>query len=101
MKEFELNLYKDMVDIYKKAEESCGYKARRFLQMINDKGALITAKTLINKDSNTEGFIALWENNRLDLSLEALIVSGKYDELFTEEEKNICRNRLRDYGYKI
>ena len=36
----------------------------------------------------------------LDLSLEALIIKDKYKELFTEEQREKCLNRLKKYGYK-
>lgn len=44
-----------MVNIYKEANLQCNYKPTRFLQLIN-KGALLAAKELINKEGATEGF---------------------------------------------
>lgn len=41
------------------------------------------------------------ECKRLDLSLEVLVLKEKYKELFTDEEREICINRLKDYGYKF
>jgi len=90
-----------MAEIYRKADRECGYRATRFLQIIANKGPLLAAKELIHKSGGTEGFEKLWEFGRLDLSLEALIISGKYDSLFTDDEKELCRKRLRDYGYDI
>ncbi|BDR85078.1 hypothetical protein [Clostridium tetani] len=69
--------------------------------MIDRKGPLVTAKDLISKDGGTEGFTKLWEFGRLDLSLEALIVSGKYNSIFTHEEIELCKERLRQYGYDV
>lgn len=101
MNQIELDLYHDMVNIYKEADLQCNYKPTRFLQLINNKGALLAAKELINKEGATEGFTRLWECNRLDLSLEVLVLKEKYKELFTDEEREICINRLKDYGYKF
>ena len=101
MNQIELDLYHNMVNIYKEADLQCNYKPTRFLQLINNKGALLAAKELINKEGDTEGFTRLWECKRLDLSLEVLVLKEKYKELFTDEEREICINRLKDYGYKF
>ena len=101
MRQIELDLFNDMVNIYKQAELQCNYKATRFLQMLNSKGALSTAKYLINKSGATDGFTRLWECKRLDLSLEALVIKGKYNELFTDEERSNCIRILKEYGYNV
>lgn len=100
MKQIELDLFNDMVNIYREADRQCNYKPTRFLQTLQVKGAIVTAKELINKPGVTEGFTRLWECKRLDLSLEALVIKDKYKELFTKEEREICLNRLKEYGYK-
>lgn len=100
MTDLEKELCKDMIEIYRKADKECGYRATRFLQMIDRKGSLVTAKELISKDGGTEGFTKLWEFGRLDLSLEALIISGKYNDLFTQKEIEICKERLSQYEYE-
>ena len=61
MNQIELDLYHNMVNIYKEADLQCNYKPTRFLQLINNKGALLAAKELINKEGATEGFTRLWE----------------------------------------
>lgn len=50
---------KDMIDIYKTAKKECGYNASRFLQMIGTKGGLATAKQLMIKQGETDGFTTL------------------------------------------
>ena len=98
-----LNLEKqfenEMLGIYRTAKKECGYNAVRFLQLVSEKGGLAAAKQLINKTGGTDGFTTLWEHHRLDLSVEAHVLKPEYAELFTEEEKNICRNRLKEFGY--
>lgn len=101
MNDLEKELRGDMIEIYRKADKECGYRATRFLQMIDRKGPLVAAKELISKDGGTEGFTKLWEFGRLDLSLEALVISGKYNNFFTNEEVEMCKDRLRQYGYEI
>lgn len=62
---------------------------------------LKAAKQLISKSGGTYGFEVLWENNRLDLSVEALVLKPEYNDLFTDEEREICRKRLIEFGYKF
>jgi len=61
----------DMQKIYITAKKELGYNATRFLQMISEKGGVQAARILIAKDGGTYGFEVLWENKRLDLSVEA------------------------------
>lgn len=69
--------------------------------MIGDKGGLTTAKQLIGKPGGTDGFTTLWEHWRLDLSIEAYVLKPEYAELFTEDERYMCRDRLLQFGYEI
>ncbi|GAB4273942.1 hypothetical protein [Thermincola ferriacetica] len=73
MNELERSFHKEMLNIYKRADEELGYRATRFLQMLSEKGGVATAIRLVSKPGGTEGFTVLWENKRLDLSVEALV----------------------------
>ncbi len=99
MKSLENQFNEDMQNIYLTAKRELGYNATRFLQLISEKGGVKAAKLLIAKDGGTYGFEVLWENNRLDLSVEAHVLKEKYSELFSEVEKEMCRKRLSDFGY--
>jgi hypothetical protein len=56
---------------------------------------------LINSAHVSEGYTALWERKRLDLTVEAMILDNeKYQSLFTENELAICRKRLKQYDFK-
>ena len=90
-----------MMDIYITAKKECGYTATRFLQMISEKGGLATAKQLISKPGGTDGFVTLWQHGRLDLSVEATVLKPMFRELFTEEERRICRERLAQFNYMV
>lgn len=90
-----------MQNIYFTAKKELGYNATRFLKMISEKGGLYAAKILISKDGGTYGFEVLWENKRLDLSVEAYVLKSEYQELFTDEERDMCKKRLKEFGYKI
>ena len=89
----------EMIDIYMIAKKECGYNASRFLQMLGAKGGLAAAKQLISKPGGTDGFTTLWEHGRLDLSVEAHVLNAEYAELFTDEERRMCRERLEQFGY--
>ena len=54
--DLEKQFHKDMIGIYDKAKNDCGYVATRFIQMVAEKGGLATAKELITKDEDTYGF---------------------------------------------
>jgi hypothetical protein len=101
MEALEKKFNADMHQIYIRAKKELNYNATRFLQLLNEKGGLLAAKQLIAKDGGTYGFEILWENKRLDLSIEAHVLNPEYQELFSNEEINICRNRLKEFGYEI
>lgn len=89
-----------MKDIYETAKRECGYSATRFMQLVAEKGGIATAKQLISKPGGTDGLTILWECGRLDLSVEACVLKEEYKELFTDEERKICSDRLLKFGYK-
>jgi hypothetical protein len=89
-----------MWNIYKRAKYEAKYNATRYLQMLDENGGLETAHILINASTVSDGYTALWERGRLDLTVEALIFDNpEYHELFTEDELLIVKKRLIDYQY--
>ncbi|WP_231584206.1 HNH endonuclease [Domibacillus indicus] len=94
--------HSEMFNIYKKTKVDVGYNASAFLSMLsNSDDGVTVAKQLIHTTTPTDGFIKLWQEERLDLTVESLILKAEYNSLFTDEEKKIAKDRLRDYGYKI
>lgn len=69
--------------------------------MVAEMGGLATARTLLAKNEPSDGFTALWECRRLDLTVEAFVVKSEFAPLFTEEQRNVARTRLKEYGYKF
>jgi len=100
MNQLEKNFNEDMKNIYLTAKKELKYNASRFWQLVCEKGGLQAAKILIAKDGGTDGFEILWEHGRLDLSVEAHVLKPEYAELFTDEEKIMCRERLESFGFK-
>ncbi len=90
-----------MFDIYRRAKSEAKYNATIFLQMITDKGGCITAKTLINAAKPSDGYTALYLRKRLDLTVEAMIVENeRWHSLFTPDELEKARTRLKAYEYE-
>lgn len=87
-----------MLDIYRRAKADIGYNATRFLQMVEDRGGVEAAKQLIHAPPS-DGFTTLWEKGRLDLSVEYHILDPEFEELFTEEERRIARERLEQFRF--
>lgn len=90
----------EMHGIYQRALSEAGYKATRFLHMLHAHGGMQTAKILIHTSTVSEGYTALWERKRLDLTVEAMIHDNpRWHSLFTSDELDICRRRLIEYHY--
>jgi len=101
MSNLENKFNEEMNNIYFTAKKELKYNAARFIQLVSAEGGVKAAKKLISKSGGTYGFEILWENKRLDLSVEALVLRPKYEALFTSEEREICKNRLKDFGYQF
>lgn len=91
--------HRAMVGVYEDAKRDAGYTATRFIQMVSDVDGLDAARRLINGPAS-DGFTALWEAGRLDLTVEALVLQPQFRQLFTESELAAAEARLRDYGYR-
>jgi hypothetical protein len=66
--------------------------------MLGEHGGLQTAKMLLNSSAVSDGFTALWEADRLDLTVEYQVLQPDFAALFTSEELETARRRLREYG---
>jgi hypothetical protein len=98
--ELELRFDAAMLDIYRCAKAEADYNATRFLQMLGEHRGLKTARILLQMSSVSEGYTALWERKRLDLTVEALVLRPEFKTLFTDQERTTARQRLADYGYQ-
>jgi hypothetical protein len=89
-----------MVEIYLRAKAECGYNAVRFLQMLAEHGGLGTAKRLLASDDIQYGFTELWERGRVDPTVEAHVLKDEFEGLFSAEERQRARSRLKAHGYE-
>ena len=99
MTDIERRLGEAMFAIYREAR-NIGYAPSIFHRMLHEKGALQTARQLINASQPSNGYTRLWELERLDLSVDAVVHDNtEWHELFTQDELQRCEKRLADYGY--
>ena len=91
--------HREMIEIFQNLLRDCTQKAAYFLEMVGGQGGVETARKLLQSNHIEHGSTALWKCGRLDLMFEYLVLQPKYADLFTEEEKEAARNRLKEYGY--
>ena len=88
----------EMLRIYYEAKRF-DYYPNYFLRMVVDRGGLSAAKYLLGGDKLSDGFVRLWEEQRLDLSVEALALREPWRVLFTHEELAEAQRRLDGARY--
>lgn len=99
MSDLEEQFHEEMLNIYRRAKSEAGYNANIFLRMVVERGGLETAKYLLHTSDVSEGYKALWERRRLDLTVEAVMLDLKWHPLFSAEERQISIDRLLEYEY--
>src|SRR5262249_32564605 len=90
-----------MMRVYRGALSECKYKATRFLQMLYDYRGVETARILLRASDVSDGYVALWERGRLDLTVEAILLEDEWQPLFSDQDRETARKRLANYGYKF
>ena len=100
VEELERRFHVAMLSIGQKTKKF-GYSPVRFDQMANDIGGLRTAQRLLSDQTISTGLMRLWEEGRLDLSMEALALKEPWRVLFTDAELNEARRRLTELDYVL
>jgi hypothetical protein len=88
-----------VLDIIERCRAELRYNPRYFRVMVTQYGALGATRRLLNAPAVSDGFVTLWERQRLDLSVEALVLDERFAHFFSDEEREIARKRLHDFGY--
>lgn len=70
----ELDFHEEMVELYLRAKREINYPARYFIGMVSSEGGRATARYLLDTKEPSGGYVVLWENGRLDLSVEAEVL---------------------------
>lgn len=100
MTELEKQFTQLMSSIYSRAKKECNYNATIFVRMLGERGAVGTAKFLLNEPKVSSGFVALYERKRIDLTVEAqLLANPQFWSLFEEKELDTARRWLKEYGW--
>ena len=69
------------------------------MRPIADADAMKAAHRALSGNRESDGFAALENIGRLDLSLEVLAIDKRFTALFSDEEANVALMRLLDAGY--
>jgi len=88
-----------MLSLYERGKNECNYHADRFHRNVKETGGLAVAKELIASNAPRNDLLLLHRLGRLDISTEALALNQQFRGLFTEEELNRARKRLRCLNY--
>ena len=89
----------EMLRIYEEEKSQIGRQANYFFQAISELGGFETARVLLEKPHPSEGFADLWKANRLDLTVEALVLREPWRQLFEDRHLAIAEKRLKDARY--
>lgn len=81
-----------------KAAGVCGVEEVRLRQQAEALGGVKAVKQMLARRQENRQFVPLKNMKRLDLSVEALVVKGKFASLFTDEEVNACLDALLEGG---
>ncbi|HWF18236.1 MAG TPA: EVE domain-containing protein [Verrucomicrobiae bacterium] len=95
----ERGFHKAMLSIYEKSRDQIGYRPSRFLAKVRRDGGLSSAKYWLKRPVVSKGFERLRTAGKLNLSVEALVLKPEYKKLFTDAEREIALQRLKDHGW--
>ncbi|MFE9881932.1 hypothetical protein [Streptomyces sp. NPDC005784] len=99
--EAERQFHRAMVLGVKRLKREIGYSATRFMEMVGELGGAEAARQLLRGRDASDGFTTLWEHGRLEMSVEAFVLLPWYRELFTEEQLETARRRLREHRFDV
>lgn len=78
------------------------YNPTAFRKMIDARGAVGAVRTLFSANRYSEGFVRLWEEGRLDLSMEALVLEHpRYLKFFTSSQLENAKKWLDAVKYEV
>ena len=98
-KNLEAMFHREMLSLHRSWRDECDYNASIFIKIVNQHGGLQAAKILLKGQSFSRGFLTLMNLQRLDLSMENLVLQAAWRPLFTDAELDMARNRLQRAGF--
>lgn len=94
----EEQFHAEMIRICTEAIEG-GYTTKYVRDQVQRNGGLIVARCILNAEHVSRAFNPLVDAGQERLTVEALVLSRNWDDLFTQEELNIAKERLRCIGF--
>jgi len=82
-------------------KKEIGYNPTRFNQMVAEHGGPEAVRLLLNGRDASDSFTTLWENGRLEMSCEAIVLLPWYEDLFSDDEKAVARHRLIEHHFDV
>jgi hypothetical protein len=76
-----------------------GYRPTIFQRLVAERGSVGAARQLLAASTLSDGFRWLWEHRMLQHSVENAVLDEAFADLFSEDEKDVARRRLRDAGH--
>ncbi|MCY4030578.1 MAG: hypothetical protein OXF05_00505 [Hyphomicrobiales bacterium] len=89
---------KEMHQVYKNVTK-IHHPPTYLLRLIDDNGGFAAAVILLEKSEPSQTFFTLWELNRLDLSVETLVLKEPWRQLFEQRHLDEAERRLKDLNY--
>jgi hypothetical protein len=87
---------------FERAKKATGRPFPQFVDMLSTMGGVTTAIRLINASRPSDGYTALYEKRRLDLTVEAVVAGHpQWFPLFDAEVIERARKRLERSGYEF
>lgn len=104
-KQLEADFHHAMLEIYDLAKKlPQPYRATRFKQMIDEMGGKAAADKLLASSGISQGLSELYmagQEKGLKISMEYLILQDPWQQLFTDEQKDIARKKLKQCGLDV
>jgi hypothetical protein len=88
-----------MMEQFRQCWTQLRYRPTYVLQHLSEHGAIETARWVVRIQNESSGFIRLWEAQRLDLSIEALVLQPRFAALFSVEDRRLAYEALKVHGY--
>lgn len=87
----------------RKVKKTTGYAPTRWLEMEREHGSLGACQLILAecpKSVWVEQLTPMWENNLLRDSVEAIALESEFERLFTDMERRIAKERLKEFGFE-
>ena len=81
------------------AEEKAGVDYRKFQRLLNSQGSARAVGNLISRTDYSSGFQKLLAAQRVDLTVEALVIEYEWSSYFSSSLREHAKNKLKRVGY--